>query len=461
MAKARRLDKYLRRYTRLSERELSHQLQTNLWFTPVLYIFNSFIFLAIAFTADYEYKMGVRLGDIFSVDYNLTQSLISTLTAAILSMTIFTFNLILVVFTTFSGQFSPRILKNFIASKATQRILGIFTGSFFYMLLSFFLLNKRLAEYYLFVPLTAILLASLSMGTFIFFINHAVAWLQVNKMTNEMKKESLSIVQGSLQKELDPYKVKDTAPLKNLVSEIKKTEGNKITAGRSGYIQLIDFFEIIEEAKKEDLIISLEQTVGNYVFESTPLLTYWKKDNRKIDEVKLTSLFSIGKRQTEVQDIEFSINKLVEVAIRSVGNYDPKTAQNSLNQLGELLTYISCKANLDPYLVDEEGKLRVILLEKDFSYYLYSGFGSIRHYARNNVIVGIELLRVLDLMGHSIDSRDYDAVWEFAVYTAKGFENDFLFSLDHEKFDNALYDIAITTKHEGDFNRLREEASAQ
>ncbi|MDN4074229.1 DUF2254 domain-containing protein [Fictibacillus terranigra] len=461
MAQVRLLDKYLRRYTQLSERELSHQLQTNLWFTPVLYIFNSFILLAIAFTADYKLKTGEKMWSIFSVNYDLTQALVSTLTAATLTLTTFTFNLILVVFTTFSGQFSPRILKNFIASKATQRILGIFTASFFYMLFSFLFLNKRFTEQFFTVPLMAVILASVSMGTFIFFINHAVAWLQVNKMTNEMKKESLAIVDGSLQKEIEPYRVKDTGPVKKLVEDLVKSPGNQIKSNKAGYIQLIDFAEIMEEAQKDDIIIELKHAIGDYVFNTTPILTYWKRQGQTIDEYKYLAFFSFGKRQTEVQDIEFSINKLVEVAIRSVGNFDPKTAQNAIYQLGELLTYISCVANFDPYLVDPNGQLRVILQEKEFSHYLYNGLGYIRHYSENNVVVGIEILKVLDMIAQSANPRDYEAIWDFAVYTAQGFEKDFLFGLDYEKFNSALYDIAVSTKHEGDYEHLREKAGSQ
>ena len=49
-----------------------------------------------------------------------------------------------------------------------------------------------------------------------------------------------------------------------------------------------------------------------------------------VDEDKYLAFFSVRKKQTEVQDIEFSINKLVEVAIRALGNYDPKTATTAI-----------------------------------------------------------------------------------------------------------------------------------
>ncbi len=451
MVKTYLLDRYLKKYTRMSERELSHQVQSNLWFTPVLYVFFALLFLIAALYGDLNYDLGDRMRPFFAVDYGLTLSLVGTLTAAILTLTTFTFNLVLVVFTTFSGQFSPRMLKNFIASKATQRVLGIFTGSFFYVLLSFLFLNKRITEYYFAVPVFATFLALLSIGTFIFFINHAVAWLQVNQMTSDMKKEALRIVESTLLDEIDKYRVRD---LNDVQGDKREGLGTTLKSGSSGYIQLIDFVSMIEEAEKDDLIINMEYTLGSYVFESTPIITYWKKGDYEIDEDKYRAFFSIRKKQTEVQDIEFSINKLVEVAIRALGNYDPKTATNAIYQLGEVLASISCSVEFSRYLVDKEYNLRLVMQERDFSHYLYNGLGYIRHYAKDNVIVATEILKVLGLMARTINPRDHEAVWDFGVHTARGFENSFLFELDSQQFYRALYNIAITTNHLEEYEDL-------
>jgi uncharacterized membrane protein len=451
------MDDYLKKYRRMSERELSHSVHSNMWFTPVLYVLFSVVLVIATLTSDLNYNLGNQMRPFFAVDYSLTVELVGTLTAAILTLTTFTFNLILVVFTTFSGQFSPRMLKNFIASKSTQRVLGIFTASFIYMLLSFLFLNKRLAEYYFAVPVFAALIAAFSMGTFIFFINHAVAWLQVNQMTYDMKKESLSIVKNTLENEVDPFKVND---LSTVNSDICEEKGNSIYAGKSGYIKLIDFHSIIEEAEKDDIVIRLEYLIGSYVFASTPIITFWKKEDIEVDVQKYLAFISIGRKQTEVQDIEFSINKLVEVSIRSLGNYDPKTATNAIYQIGEVLSSISRNSTFSKYLVDTNNNLRVVLQERDFSHYLYHSFGYIRHYAKDNVIVCTEILKVLDLMAKSLNERDYNAVWEFGVFTASGFEDFFLFTLDYQQFHHALHNLSVTTKHEKEYEEFLEKNKA-
>lgn len=445
------LDKYLKKYTRMSERELAHQVKSNLWFTPVLYVLFSMILLSVTLNGDLNYGMGNKMISYFAVDYELTLSLLSVLTAATLTITIFTFNLVLVVFTTFSGQFSPRILKNFISSKATQRVLGIFTGSFIYVLLSLFFLNKRITEYYFAVPITATFLAIFSMATFIFFINHAVAWLQVNQLTDDMKKEALEIVKGTLKDELDSYKVKDFS---DTDADIRNGKGLQIKAGTPGYIQLVDFISMIEEAKKDDIMMRFEHTIGSYVFESTPLLTYWKKREMTVDEDKYLAFFSVRKKQTEVQDIEFSINKLVEVAIRALGNYDPKTATTAIYQVSEVLVSISLVTDFSNYLADDENNLRLILQKRDFNHYLYNGLGYIRHYAKDNVIVSTDILKALDLMAKSLNPRDYQSVWDFAIHTALGFENLFLFEQDSQQFYLALYNLATTTNNQRDYEKF-------
>ena len=436
---------------RMSEKDLINQIQSNLWFTPVLYVFYSIVLLSVSLVADLNYNLGDRMRSLFAVDYELTLSLVSTLTLANLSLTIFTFNLVLVVFATFSGQFSPRTLRNFMASKATQRVLGIFTGSFIYVLLSFLFLNKRIAEYYFAVPLVATILAILSMGTFIFFINHAVAWLRVNQMTDDIKKEALNIINSTLRKELDAYKVKD---FNDTDEQIREGMGSQIKAGKSGYIQHVDFIMMIRKAQEDDIVINFEYTIGNYVFETTPILTYWNKHEYSIHEDKYLTLFSIGKRQTEDQDIEFSINKLVEVAVRAIGNYDPKTAKTAIYQIGEVLVSISRVTDNSRYLVDDENNLRIILQKRDFNHYLYSGLGYIRHYAKDNVIVTTDILNVLDQMAKSLHPSDYQSVWDFAVYSAQGFENLFLFEHDSQQFYRALCSLATTTNNLTDFEEI-------
>ncbi|HEX7064730.1 MAG TPA: DUF2254 domain-containing protein [Bacillales bacterium] len=439
----------VRLYKNISKREFWDSINSNLWFTPLLYVLFAVVLAAVTLYIDIKLKLGYEASPFFSINYELTNSIVSTVTAGILTLMTFTFNSILVVFTTFSGQFSPRVLKNFIANKGTQRVLGIFNGSFFCVLGCFLYQNSEDVAHYIAVPYTAAFLTALCAGTFVFFINHAVGWLQVNNMTSAMKKESVDIIKNSLETELEPYRVLNPAIVQE---QIREDQGYSIMASKSGYLQLVGFTQLIEEARKDDILIKLEYKVGDYVYESTPLLTYWTNES-DIDEKKYQNLLRIGERQTEVQDLEFSLNKFVEVALRALGDNDPKTASNTIYQIGDLLVYISNIAKFTPYLVDEEKKLRLIIQNMDFNDYLYTGFANIRHYGRDNVVITVELLNTLRLMAKAASRHHHDDIWEFALYIAHGFENYFLFELDQSRFYRALYDLAAVTGKKREYDK--------
>lgn len=440
----------------MSKREKWHQLYSNLWVMPIIYSFFSLLLFAVALWADMIMGMGNKMPSALRVKTQLTQTILSTLTGGLLSLTSFTFYGVLTAVTTFAGQFSPRILKNFMVNKVTQRTLGIFCGSFLFVLLCLLFINNQSIKQYSFIPVISTLLAGISLGAFVFFISHIVNWLQVNEITADMKNESLTIIKNSLLSELDPYRVKNGDIIQ---SQIPKGDGTKIETHRSGYLQTIEFERLIREAQKDGLVIRLEYKVGNFVFGSTPLITYWKDGDQEIDGSKYLNMFHIGKRQTEIQDIEFSINKFVEIAVRALGNHDPKTATGAIYQIGDLLMHISRKAKLTPYLMDDEHQLRVIMKNLGFEDFLYIGFAAIRHYARDNIIVTMELLKVLDAMARGVSERDYKPIWEFARYIADGFLYEYMYNLDKNKYYEALYNIAASTGNEENYEKLIEKIS--
>ncbi len=63
-------------------------------------------------------------------------------------------------------------------------------------------------------------------------------------------------------------------------------------------------------------------------------------------------------------------------------------------------------------------------------------------------------------MAKSLNERDYNAVWEFGVFTASGFEDLFLFTLDYQQFHHALHNLSVTTKHEKEYEEFLEKNKA-
>ncbi|SEA87343.1 Uncharacterized membrane protein [Thalassobacillus cyri] len=437
----------LRKYFQMSKRQRQHELQNTLWFTPFIYVASALFLIAITLYLDYQVEISQYVPSFFHAQATSSQTLLAALIGGILTLSAFTLNSILVVLTTFSGQFSPRMLVNFVADRSTQHVLGIFHGSFVYVLVVFLFVTSQRNEYFVAIPGTTVFLAFLTVMVFIFFINHAVTWMQVHNITITMNDASKEIIRESLRNELEEFRTKEPGDLYD------RYKGEEViaTAPRVGYIQLIQFNTILEEARKDDIIIKLHTKVGDFTLENNRLFSYWGPGKDNIDEVKYRSLIEIGHKETEIQDIKMGMTKLAEIGVKGIGNNDPNTTINTIHQMADLLVSVDSYITFTPYLQDSAEQVRIIMDSEDFGYYLYRGFGYIRHYARENYPIITEIIVALTLAAQSIDPDKHDTLWDFANNTVDHIGTEFIYDMDRKYLLDKLYDLALMTDHEFDY----------
>src|SRR5690625_5937218 len=95
------------------------------WFLSIVYIFISIILAIVAIQIDFSFNnktLKSSIPEVLLPDAELAANLFSTLSTATLTMTTITFSMIMVVLTTFSGQFSPRTLQTFISDRKSTRL---------------------------------------------------------------------------------------------------------------------------------------------------------------------------------------------------------------------------------------------------------------------------------------------------------------------------------------------------
>ena len=93
-------------------------------------------------------------------------------------------------------------------------------------------------------------------------------------------------------------------------------------------------------ASEEDLLLRLERRPGHYVDEGGALMMVWP--GHRVTEAlvgKMNDAFVLGNQRTAAQDIEFSFQQLVEIAVRALspGINDPFTAIACVDRLGSAL----------------------------------------------------------------------------------------------------------------------------
>jgi len=172
-----------------------------------------------------------------------------------------------------------------------------------------------------------------------------------------------------------------------------------IPAGGSGYVQVIDLDGLVETARKHDLLIRLVVGPGRFVVPSTSFAQAWPAD-RVDDEVGAAIVRTLvtGARRTPIQDVEFPVRQLAEVAVRSLspGINDPYTAETCVDQLSVGLCRLADRPFPPDRIADADGAVRVVVGDPvTFERMIRAGFDQIRQCADFHAPVYVHLLAAL------------------------------------------------------------------
>jgi uncharacterized membrane protein len=426
------------------------RIRQRFWYLPSLYGVIAAI-LAILSTKFNSYIVNqeaiIRLfPDILLTDINLAQTILSSISASLLTMTTITFSTILVVLTTYLSQYSPRTLQNFITDHSTQRVLGIFVGGFIYSILLLLLLRDSATTTIFIVPAIAIFISIICLIVFVFFIHHVTSWIQVSNLIHAITLETIDKINKDLKDQKD---INEDPPWEDWESdEIKHITPKPVTINKAGYIQYIDITGLINQATEDDCIIRIEKEVNDYIDNETPLLSLWTLSPHQVHG-NYDEFFIIGSEQAAVSDIEFGLTKIVEIGLRALspGINDPNTAINCIDNLGKILTKLASKYLPRSYHNDENRNLRVIYKKPEFSDFLYKCFFQIRQYGFSDISVLSAGIRALTLVAESNSHTIKEDVWEFTSYIIEGIDQKSLLSLDKRYINSQLKALAIATGH--------------
>ncbi|MDZ5783388.1 DUF2254 domain-containing protein [Marinococcus luteus] len=447
--------KFIKKIQSMSKNQRWYELRSSLWPLPIIYILLAVVAAFAAYGIEFGLQPDLPIGSFFTADYVLTEMIYSTLAYGILMIHAFTFNMILIVLTSFSGQFTPRVLFSFIADRRTLHAIGIFNLSYFYILIGFFMLNSSINEYIIF-PVLGVTAASVSAINFILFINHAAKWMQASNLTNNLNERSQKTITATNEQDLQEYR---PFPQKEYLLP-QDSPVYSIASSSGGFLQIVDFKRLITQAEQDGLVIYLERRVGDYLLEGDTLFSYQRYDERPntpVNEKTYLQFLFIGHKKTEMQDMNFSVRKLTEIALKAIGNNEPSTAEDAIYQLADLIRAISGTAVYRPYLVDATDKVRVVMKESTFAYYVYAAFSPIAEAAKKDIKITNRVLESLHLLAESLGGEAAGVCWHYAESIAWNFEGKMTFDHDQNQCFSYLRAISETAGQRGAFNTLMEE----
>ena len=353
------------------------------------------------------------------------RTLLSTIASSMINIAGVTFSLVVVALQLASSQFGPRLLRNFMRDTGNQLVLGTFLATFIYCLIV--LRTIREDKDNVFVPnisiTVAVVLAFASLGVLIYFIHHMAEAIQADNLIAKVNRELDDAIERLFPMKLGQEPPKQRRWLEEIPADFDR-EACPIMAARSGYIQGIDNNKLMKIATKNNLLLRLKSRPGKFVVKGSEIIRAWPR--QRVNEQlarQLDNSFLWGVQRTEQQDVEYPLNRLVEIAVRALSPAvnDPFTAIRCIDRLGEALCHLAAKDIPSPYRYDEENKLRVIADPVTFAGMTDAAFNQIRQYGQSSAAVTIRLLETLAVVAaHTHNQKDCAALLHHANMIRRG-----------------------------------------
>ncbi len=322
---------------------------------------------------------------------------LSDLMSSMITMATLAISITMVVLTLAAQQLGPRLIRSFMGDWRTQSALGLFISTVVYLLL---VLRSTYGK------TDAVSNLAVTIGTALVFVCLATLLLFVHHLAHSIIADNvIARVGGQLDDDIIRL-LPEKASEGSKPASAPKTPGAPVRLTQGGYVQAIDYGQIVEAATHADALVVLDIRAGQHAAPGTILGTVSPK---KAAQDKLAGAiqagFLFGSERSEVQDLEFSIHQLVEIALRALspGINDPYTALAVLDRLTLSIVKIMKRGEAKTAWRDKDGKTRLIASQASFEGIADAAFNQIR---QHGAALPAILIRMAENIGQLLQQAD-------------------------------------------------------
>lgn len=385
-------------------RQIWERVRSSYWFVPSVMSSLAALLAVGLFLVDKKAREQYLpfLSDLYVMDAPGAQAILSTLASSAITVAGVVFSIAMLVLSNASAQFGPRLLPNFMRQGGTQVVLGGFIGTFVYCIIV--LTRVRATEDGAGIPhlsvSVALLFGVLSFGLLIYFIHRVAFFIQAPNVVEYVGSRLIETFAGLFP--ASPDGGRDDPSQDGWEPPPDSWDRAKpIPAPGNGYLEAIELERLQKIAEKYDLLLCLKKRPGQFVVAGHALaLAYPREAVSDAIAADIVKAFLSGRQRTLIQDAEFAIEQLVEVAVRALspGINDPFTAINCIDWLGAALSFLAGRELAPPLRRAAGGRVRVVTDPYTYAGILDAAFNQLRQNARTNEAVSIRLMDMIGLL---------------------------------------------------------------
>lgn len=422
-------------------------IHTSFWFVPcvIILIILSLCAALVWLDSTTELEKVTWLDFLYHSDGAITRSLLTTIAGSLMTVVSITFSITMVALTNASSQFGHRLLRSFMNDQNTQIVLGTFTAIFLYCLvLVRVTYNFEQGNH---LPGLAIggamLLTLLSIFLLIYFIHHVAINLQADTVIEKIYCQLQLNIEHIFSEQIDNESVKGC---KELVLASLKSRFGLIKSRHSGYVQAINYSHLVELIATQNQCMELLIRPGDFVTRNMVVIKC-SGDLSNESQQQLLSCIILGSKRTPIQDPEFAIMQLVEIALRALSPSinDSFSAIACVDKLSSTLSNLTRQTFPKGIACHTDREVRLVFKVASFQDLANTAYDQIRQNARCNLAVQLRLLEGLTRIAEQASTQEH---WKLISNQKEMLENDL------QKQELTGNDKAVTGQRLNDLNSL-------
>lgn len=390
----------------------------NLWRIPLQVSLTTVLLFFITLTPDVLAAQGlIQLPKWFSMgSIDDSRAILGALLGAVSTVLALIFSVALLVLSMVATLFGPRLLYRFVQDWVTQFTIGAFMGTFVYILLVFLVLHSD--AHSTFIPQTCLFTSwFLVIGSFslLVYYSHRIA-------VSIQNPDMVARIGDDIRRTLEHR------PPAEAAAPPAAEGGTVVLCRASGYIQEVHYETLVGLAQQHQGRVELYFRPGQFCLQGEPLARIWPSSL----EAEVRRHVRLGRHRLLLQDSEFGILQMVEIAIRALSPAinDTFTGVACTDWLGDALVSLAEAGDGICHWADGQGVTRLSQPPLPFARLAKAGFDQIRQAAQDTPAVQIRLLRTIQHLLPRVAEKDREGLWQQAQAIAEMAENGQLASLD-------------------------------
>ncbi|MET0049591.1 MAG: DUF2254 domain-containing protein [Candidatus Thiodiazotropha sp.] len=331
-------------------------------------------------------------------DLESVRQILGVIAASIISVGGVAFSVTMVALTLTSGQYGPKILRNFLENKTSKVSLGLFLATYVYSLIV--LTGLRADDQLQVTLIVALGLAFVALVGFIRFIHQTATELQADAIIHRLGTHLDEGLSGMVQECADATRSESTLEWRR---RARSCEQVSVAANRQGYVQSVNYPGLCEWCRQNDCLLEVRVRAGDFILNRLTLFKVFHPAGRCPDESAVDELNAhvfTGPMRTPVQDPEYPITQINQLAARALspGINDPGTAITCIDWFTLALGHIVDSNLPGCVFLDQEQTPRVIARITRFKGLMDTIYVPLRRHAGSELSVSVALMKSLCML---------------------------------------------------------------